>query len=335
MTDLAPGFPPISLPPIGLYADLETLFNSTDVAACQQALQQVAGIYREMGVVPLDHSPTVLYFPNRRILNHFLDDMQKHGCRSRKDVAFSGYGRRATITQEVSAEGEATDANGRNLFIAFQLIPAPEQDSILFENMLPPRLQNLPGQITQMVYRQVQRLAVRGVPAEDSPANAPLSGFYVALAALDFGTETALTKRNRGDSFFTVFDKMFDAIDKLFAGGSGADFATMAQSANPAVRELLYRAIDDAFANGLRDNIAILTPDVIVNIRARLPERAELESAFVAAGGVLVDDVHDGTFYTLTGRIAARAFHDDDGDNGLASALQRLKATVISVSRDE
>jgi hypothetical protein len=322
-------FPPIRLPLIGLYTHLDTLFSGEDKNACQQALVKIGGTYREMGVIPLTEFPSVLYFPNRHTFNTFLDDMKKHGCRANMDVVLSGYGQRAILKQEVSAEGEATNEHGQNLFVAFQLIPAPEAEGVHFENMLPPRLKALPPMILTLIYRLIQQISVRGIIAPDGVGYVPLSGFYVALAALDFSNNVKLIKQKRGDRFFSFFDKMFDVVDSTFAGGSGVDFASMAQSMTPNIRQLFQLAIQDAFTNGLSNNTQIIRPEVEAKIRVPMPERNPLEAALMNAGGTLTEVIHDGTFWTLTTQMKAAAFHDDT--NGLSNALDRHTAQIIDV----
>lgn len=311
-------YPPIRLPLIGLYADLESLFETRDVRPCQQALVQLGPQYSQQGVVSLKDFPTVLYFPDKRTFNHFLDDMKKGGCTIRRDAAPSGYGKRATLRDEVSAEGYFSGDGGLDIAIGFQLIPEPELDGVLFENMLPQK--NAPDQLIKLIYRYVARACVRGVDG------IPLTGFYVALGLLDFNRQAQAARPEGQNQIFTVFDRIFDMIDRAFAGGSGQDFATMATNITPAMADAIGRATQAAFDDALGGQTRIEEPPVNIRIRFPMDEREAVTPVFTASGGTVEDETHDGTFWTLTGTIPASAFHTDP--SLLAEKLRETGATV-------
>lgn len=311
-------YPPIRLPLIGLYADLESLFDTRDVRPCQAALVRLGPQYSQQGVVSLKDFPTVLYFPDKRTFNHFLDDMKKNGCTIRRDAAPSGYGKRATLRDEISAEGYFSGDGGLDITIGFQLIPEPELDGVLFENMLPQK--NAPDQLIKLIYRYVARACVRGVDG------VPLSGFYVALGLLEFNRGAPAARPEGQNQIFAVFDRVFDMIDRAFAGGSGQDFATMATNITPAMADAIGHATQAAFDDALRGQTDITEPTVSIRIRFPMEQRDAVAPVFESSGGTVADETHDGTLWTLTGDIPASAFHSDPSP--LAETLRTTGATV-------
>ncbi|MFW5748476.1 MAG: hypothetical protein ACOCYT_02555 [Chloroflexota bacterium] len=338
-------YQPIRYPSHATFLSLESLFDlRADNASgqpCQQAIQEILRGLPELGIGPLETIPYVLTFPSLETRETFLDLLRETDCGLRPSIPEAGFGLRETVRQPVTGTATYTSPAGARATVTLTLEPAPGSGVVTFENRAP--FSTMTRELLDLIYLRV------GMAGAHGPTGYPLTNLIVALDTLNVEatqpqqrpapqpvTSTPPTQKKKdGNPFFRAFDWVFDTIDKMFAGGSGDTFSNMGttpeRSSVNAPREAIWYAVAEAMNDALLQARVLVEPVTRVEVRFPVEDHEAVAAAFRARGGTIEDETHDGTRWTLSGTIAARALADFSDDLISASDATATVRTLADV----
>lgn len=305
---------------LGIYADVRRLYAG-QAEAMLQAFVQASAIYRERGIHPLEQHATIFFFPTIREYDFFVDDMRARGCPPNVDFMPASSALRAMLNHAVTVE--KTVSNGKNrLFIALQVSPF-EGGLRLIDRCDTPLL------VMQAVEQAIEQTILSGVEGDNAQAlGAMVGGLKVDVTALELNSSRIINK-TLASKFFLPFDWLFDQIDRVFASGSGDEFNMMGESLPSETRRLIVQGVEQALLTAFSDNITIANDadEIKVWLRVLMDERLNLLEELEQIGGVAVlDDFHDGTYWTFHVGLKTQTFYNN---KSFANVLERTNAEII------
>jgi hypothetical protein len=304
----------------GIYADLKRLYRGNQPETIQKALIQSGATYRQRGIHPVQDHPTMIFFPTIREYDFFIADMREQGCLPVDDFIPISSALKAVINHPVTVEKTVSDGRN-NLFIALRVGYFDDRLQLIDRK-------DTPLLIMQAVEKSIEQFVMLGVDG-NAEFNAMLGGLKVEVTALELNSARFINK-TLGNRFFLPFDWFFDWIDKIFASGTGDEFNMMGEALSPQIQSLVVQGVHEALLTAVTDNITIQTGDMQATIRVLIEERLNFLDGLETIGGVAVlDDVHDGTYWTFDIGLKTQTFYNN---RNFADILEHTNAEIINQS---
>ncbi len=266
---------------------------------CQDALREIIQNLPDLDVQILQPLGQILTMPDDEAIDTVRALLGETDCTLEPWSAISGgLGQRSQLIHDAERRADYTTENGTTAQVLIRITHTEAQGGILFENQL---AQPLPDALLRAAFQRAGVVAA----TQDHPLGDVKITLIEATLNRNLGSGTAKSQPEAtANPFFRFFDWIFGTIDKTFAGGEG-DPTEALFGPTLATVEAVTSATEYALNNVLHDNLRVVTPTVRVQVRCPLERQAAVQADFAERGGVVEDEVHDGTIWTLTGRILA------------------------------